>query len=140
MVFDSLWKSFNLRFNGILESLRKHRDLIDQEANAIHIAESKALRNMQFDHIRQWRADHALDIDEKERERLSSYIRETVAWLGASEDQEDHYIKHSKACDGSNGHWVLQNPSIVSWLDQSRENPVVWLHGKPGAGQSNIYP
>lgn len=24
LVFDSLWKSFNLRFNGILESLRKH--------------------------------------------------------------------------------------------------------------------
>lgn len=138
MVFDSLWKSFNLRFNGILESLRKHRDLIDQEANAISIAEAKAWRNIQLDQIRQWRAERTHDIDKKERERLASHTRETVAWFGASEDQEDHYTRISKACDGTEGHWALKEPSIVSWLDQTRDNPVMWLNGKPGAGKSVI--
>ena len=130
-----MWKSFNLRFNGILESLRKHRDLIDQEAKAISIAEAKAYRDMRLDQIRQWRVERGDYIDNKERERLASHTREAVAWLGAIEDQEDHYIRYSRACEGKDDHWVLGTPSIVSWLDQSRDNLVMWLNGKPGAGE-----
>lgn len=136
LVFDSLWKSFDLRFNGILENLRKHRDLIDQEANAISIAEAKTWRNVQLDQIRQWRAERVHDTDKKERERLASYTREAVAWFGAGEDQEDHCNKYSRACDAKNGHWALNEPSIVSWMGQSRDNSVMWLNGKPGAGES----
>ena len=137
IVFDSLWKTFNLRFQGILENLKKHRDLIDTEANAINIAEAKAWRKTQMDHIKQWRADRAYEIDKIERERLASQTREAVAWIGASEGQEDIFAKFSKACDGSQGHWILKDSTIVSWLGQGgRDESVIWLNGKPGAGKS----
>ena len=137
IVFDSLWKTFNLRFQGILENLRKHRDLIDAEANAINIAEAKILRNTQMDHFRRWRADQAYEIEKIERERLASQIRETVAWLGANEGQEDMFAKFSKACDASDSHWFLKDSSIISWLGRhGRDDSVIWLNGKPGAGQS----
>ena len=139
-MFDSLWKTFNLRFQGILENLRKHRDLIDAEANAISIAEAKALRGTQLEHIRQWRVDRAYEIDKAERERLASQTREAVAWFGANEGQEDMFGKFSKACDGSNGHWILKEPIVVSWLGQSgRDDSVIWLNGKPGAGESRLF-
>ena len=90
---------------------------------------------MQLDEIRQWRAERTHDVENKERKRLASYVREAVAWFGASEDQDEHYIRYSRACSVVDGHWALEEPSIVSWLDQSRENPVIWLNGKPGAGE-----
>ncbi|KAG8532913.1 uncharacterized protein KY384_002791 [Bacidia gigantensis] len=89
MVFGSLWKTFNFRFLGILENLRKHRNLIDSEANAINIAESRAFRTSQLDIISSWRAQRADEIDKEERNRLNTHIRETMAWLGATEIPED---------------------------------------------------
>ena len=136
-MFDSLWKTFNLRFQGILENLKKHRDLIDAEANAINIAEAKAWRRTQLNYIRQWRIDRAYEIDKTEQERLASQTKEAVAWIGASEGQEDILAKLSKACDSSHGHWILKEPIAVSWLGQdARDEPVIWLNGKPGAGKS----
>ena len=136
-MFDSLWKTFNLRFQGILENLRKHRDLIDAEANAISIVEARAWRSTQMDHIRQWRANRAYEIDKIERERMTSQMREAVAWFGADEGQEDIFAKFSKACDDSADHWIFKESSIISWLGQgSRDESVIWLNGKPGAGES----
>lgn len=116
MVFDSLWKTFNLRFQGILESLRKHRDLIDQEANAINIAESKSWRNEQLNQINRWRAERSEEIDKAERERLAMQMKEAVAWLGASEEQEDMLTKLSRLCDDTDSHWALKEHTIASWL------------------------
>ena len=138
-MFDSLWKTFNLRFQGILENLRKHRDLIDAEANAINIAEAKVLRSTQLDQFRRWRADQTYEIEKVERERLASQIREVVAWLGANEGQEDTFAKFSKACDASDSHWFLKESFILSWLGQGgHDDSVIWLNGKPGAGQSAL--
>ena len=126
-----------MRFQGILESLRKHRDLIDAEANAIGLAEAKAWRGTQLDHIRQWRTERAFDIETMERERMASQTRAAITWFGANEGQENIYAKISRACDGSDNHWILKEPTIVSWLDQgARDHSVIWLNGKPGAGES----
>ena len=132
-----MWKTFDLRFQGILESLRKHRDLVDAEANAINIAEAKAWRSTQMDHIRQWRADHAYDIDKLKRERLATQTKKAMAWFGANEGQEDIFAKFSSACDAFDDHWILKDSIVVSWLGQGgRDHPVIWLNGKPGAGES----
>lgn len=138
-MFDSLWKTFNLRFQGILENLRKHRDLIDAEANATSIVEAKAWRSTQLDLIRRLRVDRANEIDKAERERLASQTREAVAWFGANEGQEDIFAKISDACGSSDGHWIFKESVIRSWLGQGgRDDSVIWLNGKPGAGESRL--
>jgi len=109
MGFDSLWKSFNLRFQDIL---RKHRDLIDQEANAMNITECKAWRHEQLDHIRQWRVERADDLDRAERERLAMQTREAVAWFGANEEQEDVLAKLVKVSEPNAAHWALEEPTM----------------------------
>ena len=135
-VFDSLWKTFNPRFQGILENLRKHRDLIDQEANALNIAEAKAWRTKQLEQIRQWRVERAEDLERVEHERIVSQTREAVAWFGEAQDQEDLLLKLSRACDGNHDHWILKEPTIMSWLEPAQTHAFVWLNGKPGAGES----
>ena len=136
-MFDSLWKTFHLRFQGILDSLRKHRDLIDAEANAIGLAEAKEWRRAQLDYIRQWRADRDYDIDSTERARLATQTRDAIAWFSANEGQDNIFAKISRACDGSDDHWILKEPTVEAWLGQgARDQSVIWLNGKPGAGES----
>ena len=124
-----------MRFEFILESLRKHRDLIDQEANAIDIVEAKAWRSKQLEEVQRRRMERAEDLDRMEGERLSRQIREAVAWLGANEEQEDTLAKLLRVHDGKDSHWSLMTPTIVSWIEQGRENSYIWLNGKPGAGE-----
>ncbi len=115
--------------------MRKHRDLIDQEASTISIVEAKIWRGRQLEQIRQWRAERAKDLDRAEYVRLTTQIREAVVWLGAAQDQEDNLARLVRACDSSDGHWALREPMILSWLEQSRNSQFLWLHGKPGAGK-----
>ena len=131
-----MWKTFNLRFNAILENLRKHRDLIDQEANALNIAESKSWRDEQLSQIREWRIERNEQIERVEKERLVTQVRGAVAWLGASEDQEDLLSKLSRKCEINEAHWILKESTVTSWLDKTGDSNVLWLNGKPGAGAS----
>ena len=135
IVFDSLWKTFDSRFQAILQSLRKHRDLIDQEASTTSIVEAKVWRSQQLDQIRQWRAERAKVLDQVDRERLNVQIREAVVWFGAAQEQEDILARILRAYEGTDDHWALREPMIVSWLEQSRDHQFLWLHGKPGAGE-----
>ena len=124
-----------MRFEFILESLRKHRDLVDQEANAIDIVEAKAWRSKQLEEVQRRRVERAEDLDRTEREGLARQVREAVAWLGANEEQEDTLAKLLRAHDSMVSHWSLATPTILSWIEQGRENLFLWLNGKPGAGE-----
>ena len=43
-----MWKDFGARFASILQSLAKHRDLVDREAASIELLEARAWR-IQFE-------------------------------------------------------------------------------------------
>ena len=126
-----------MRFQAILDSLRKHRDLIDQEANIINIVEAKAWRSERLEHIRQWRDERAAKLDREEQERIGAQVREAAAWLDTSVEQDDILAKHLRVRADAEPHWILKEPKIVSWLGQARDYPFLWLNGKIGGGKSN---
>ena len=134
--FESFWKTFDSRFQGILQSLRRHRDLVDREAEVLNITEAKAWRAAQTELLRQWRLEHTQQIEKNEKIRLDSNIRETVAWLSPPDGQEDLLTKFSRRCHSRENHWILKNHHVKSWLKDGRESPTIWLNGKPGAGKS----
>ena len=135
IIFESLWRTFNSRFEFILESLRKLRDLVDQEVNAIDIVEAKAWRSKQLEEVRRQHVERAEDLDRMERYRLARQVREAAAWLGANEEQECTLKKLLRADDGMFSHWSLATPTILSWIEQGLDNMFLWLNGKPGAGE-----
>ena len=118
-----------------MESLRKHRDLIDQEVNATNIVEAKAWRVKQLEEVQRRRLERAEDLDRMERERLARQVREAAAWLGANEEQENTLAKLLRSHDSVDSHWALGTPTILSWIEQGRENLFLWINGKPGAGE-----
>ena len=133
IMFESLWRTFRSRFETILESLRRHRDLIDREAAAIDITQAKEWRTQQMREIRQWRTERAEHLDKLEKDRLASQVREAIAWFGARDEQDDEFNRVSDACTSK--HWALDDPKVLLWLEQSRYNTTLWLNGKPGAGR-----
>ena len=137
ILFNSFWKSFNLRFQMIVERLRKHRDLIDQEAHAADIVESKVWRTRQIEEMRQWRTERDEYISKVEKDRLNDQVREAATWLCASEEQEDILLRVSSGCESS--HWALSHPQIMSWLGRSGNHQILWLNGNPGAGETLQY-
>lgn len=136
IMFDSLWRAFSSRFETILESLRRHQDLIDREAAAIDITQAKEWRAQQMKEIRQWRTERAEHLDKSEKDRLAACLRDAVAWFGARDEQENELSRLSEACTSK--HWALEDPKVLLWLDQSRHNSILWLNGKPGAGKPPV--
>ena len=114
--------------------MQRHRDLIDAEANAINIADARGFRTEQMEHSKRWRMDRVVEVDRRERRYIDSCKREAFAWLGATEPDADILFRLLRSC--SHVHWALAEPTITSWLDNGRDNPRVWVNGKPGAGES----
>ncbi|CAD6567874.1 MAG: hypothetical protein ASARMPRED_001173 [Alectoria sarmentosa] len=136
MVFDSLWKTFDVRFQAILQSLRKHRDLIDQEAHTISIVEAKVWRGQQLEQIRQWRAERAEDLDKAERERLAAQTREAVVWFGAGQEQEDIFARVLGACDSKS----VICAKVIEYVQDATDSVVIFYfcsHHQSSQSQAN---
>ena len=127
LVFDSLWKSFERRFDGILQSLSRHRDLVDREAISFDIIQAKS-----------WRRQMQGDLQEREKERTAAQFRDAVTWLAVYDedrgreeelDRRLHKLRTPGTCE-----WVLRHPKIIRWASDTVEQPVLWLYGKPGSG------
>ncbi|KAH0541368.1 hypothetical protein FGG08_004132 [Glutinoglossum americanum] len=124
--FKTLWAGFDLRFEGILDSLARHSELVDKEANSIDIAEAK-----------EWRSKLLEDTIRKEQERSVTQLRAALSWLevkdGEQIEQEDeldrqYSLHHAHSCD-----WIQKNSKARSWMRLGEDELVLWLNGKPGA-------
>lgn len=128
-MFDASWRSFASRFNVILQSLARNRDLVDKEANSFDILESKAFRHRLYE-----------DIARREAETRDWQLRDTLAWLdlqGQDREQEELLERRSKARLDGTCEWILRNPKISTWLDEQDRRLFVWLRGKPGSGKQH---
>jgi len=124
VVFDSLWKDFDSRFSGILESLSRHRDLVDREASSINIAEARSARI---------RAEE--DIMRREKERQAYRLQDSISWLAVSDDNlEDELDRLLRRRQPGTCKWFIDNPQISSWISDCKRDPIIWLKGIPGAG------
>lgn len=125
-MFNSLWKDFDARFNSILESLARHTELVDKEALSISIVEARS-----------WRRQADLDLQKRELDRQAVQFKDAVAWLAVeSRTQEDDLDRLSRRRGPGTCDWILQVPRFTSWLSNANDEPVLWLKGIPGAGNS----
>jgi hypothetical protein len=105
--FGSMWANFESRFDSILRSLADHSELVDKEAAAANISDA-VTRHKQDS--QKW--------EQQEREWETLKIRTTLSWLGTSDDLPA--VNHDKT---------------QLWLGDGAENALLWLYGKPGAGE-----
>jgi len=127
LLIDSLWKSFELRFESILGRLRQHRDLIDREAISFDIVESSISRK---------RIEE--DIEKRERERETTQLQATLGWLCVEDHlQEDDLARLSQRRYPDTCDWVMNVAQFKAWVVEQAKQPILWLWGIPGSGKLN---
>ncbi|KAL7916576.1 chromatin remodelling complex Rsc7/Swp82 subunit domain-containing protein [Trichoderma velutinum] len=137
LIFLTSWGRFQRRFDNILDDMRRHETLIDREANARNIAESKEMRQ----DIRRWREESLEQVSKLDGEAATKQYQSIVSWLNMDESDQLAIFeststegrKHPGTCS-----WVLKNRKISSWLQSKLDTPVLWLQGTPGSGKSVI--
>ena len=122
--FDSLWKSFEIRFDGILAKLSRHREMLTKEAIAIDIVEA-----------RRWRAQALDDLEIREKRRVDIHMHDTIAWLNVQQEHQDDELdrllskRQPGTCD-----WVFRHTEFLTWQNDAHADPILWVKGIPGAG------
>lgn len=121
--FMTTWANFDVRFDAILASMARHSDLITRGATT--------------NDIKQWRHKMDTEVTAKEKDRLYRQRSSVISWLGLEQpSQDDECERLLRDCIEDSCDWILKNQTIQSWLQIDTNVPVVWLHGKPGAGRS----
>jgi hypothetical protein len=124
-LFNSSWKGFDTRFKVILNSLAKHSELVDKEANSFDIVEAK-----------EWRTRWLDEISKKEKARVASQFQDVLSWLEvSSSEQEDKIDDLSNRSHSGSCNWILNNQKTRLWMRKGPEQPIMWLKGKPGSGK-----
>jgi archaellum biogenesis ATPase FlaH len=134
-MFVTSWGRFERKFNNILEDLNRHGSLIDQEANAVNIAEAKKMR----EDIRTWREESQSQLSSEETEQGAKQFEAIASWLKINESDQltifdsisSEVTEYQETCG-----WILQNPKVSSWFQNKPDTPALWLQGSAGTGKS----
>jgi hypothetical protein len=124
MLFSSSWKIFETQFRCILDSLGRHKDLIESEKGTLAVFEAQRVRELAEAHFK--------EISELEkRKQLTALIEK----LNAPDYNLDHYVASEQRRRSQSGTWVLQNIHFRKWSEMdAKSNPLLYIHGIPGAG------
>jgi hypothetical protein len=134
-MFLTSWGRFQRRFNSIIEDLYRHGALIDQEADARHIAKSLE----QWQDIQTWREDSLEMLARQENDQASKQYSYIASWLKVDDSEQlaihdlasSEGVKYPGTCS-----WALKNQRLVTWLREDTNSSICWLQGIPGTGKT----
>ncbi|PHH86849.1 hypothetical protein CDD83_9674 [Cordyceps sp. RAO-2017] len=82
--FMTSWGRFQRRFDGIIDDLKAHEDLVDKTANAVGHAESQKLR----DNVEALRQESLGKVAKEEEERTAMQYLAIVGWLKMDDSEQ----------------------------------------------------
>lgn len=125
-LFHSTWKTFQTKFNQLLESIRDHVTLIERQASLIEIEANQEARKVQEAYFSK--------MEESGHKQQILAIVEKVSPVPIEADQDKAAANWLK--EQSFGLWLLENIKMKAWLDVTNaEANLLWLKGIPGAGE-----
>ena len=127
-LFHSSWKTFRTQFQYILNSLSRHKTLIETQASLADYEQSKLARVAAKNSFE--------EIAEAERKRQSLAVTDKIRSPNPRIDQDK--AKEARQEYPESGKWILRNASLRDWMDLECPNvPLLWVNGIPGAGTSS---
>lgn len=136
------WGRFERRFDGLIDDLRSHGDLVDRTANTVNVSESQKMRGewrKMREEVSTLRRETLERAAKDEDERTSNQYIAIVGWLKMDDSEQAKLFesvttepqKYAGTCD-----WILRQDKIVAWMRCSQESAFLVLHGNPGTGKS----
>jgi regulator of extracellular matrix RemA (YlzA/DUF370 family) len=133
----SLWKDFRAGFQGIINTIEKHRNFIDKEANSINMVEDRATRTRILDDIIERQRQAVVILDSNDIQKQLVQLQSSTSWLAVDDKkQEAERSRRSTMKHSGTFEWIGQVPEMKAWLKNEGSEPTLWLNGKPGAGIS----
>ena len=118
------------RFQTILENLRRHKNLVETQANLAHFEAAQVARAAAENNMR------CLEQTMIKQQLLS--VRDWLCSAKVFNDQDRYASVRSQQANF--GNWLLSHRRMVAWLDSASNSvPLLWLHGIPGAGLSSFH-
>jgi hypothetical protein len=122
-----MWKDFNTKFEGILKSLRRHKELVESRASLT-----------QYHIYREDMTDIKAKVEKLVDEERENKIKSVKDWLNedpSPESDHDAYRLVKGEYPGT-GDWIAESEAIKHWLDADvPSTPLLWMTGIPGAGE-----
>lgn len=126
--FSSAWGRFERHFGALITNITKMSDLIDKQATTYHILE-----------VKEWRQKSIEDSVALETRRATEQLQAVLNWLGTEVQTQKDKLDwlNARSHEGTSA-WIARNTKFRSWLQRGRGSPLLWIHGKPGSGQSFV--
>jgi len=134
MIFHATWKTFRSDFDHILQNIKRHNDLIKNQANLIHFG--KTQEAFEKAHEERSKAEEERR-SRRETENRRRYLA-VLEWLSPAPYEQDleRYSSVRAACPGT-GRWLLDDDRFKFWFDPDYcSTRLLWISGKPGAGKT----
>jgi hypothetical protein len=139
LIFLSLWKDFRARFQGIINTIERHRDLIDKEASSIDMFEDRAARVRMLEDITERQRQTTAILESNDIQKRLIQLQSATSWLAVDDKkQEAERIRRSTMRHAGTFGWIVQVSEMISWLKDEDSDPTLWLNGKPGAGMTPL--
>ncbi|KAK1978317.1 hypothetical protein LZ30DRAFT_729264 [Colletotrichum cereale] len=137
--FSTSWNRFRRRFDHIIKELDHQADLVDREASSHSITAVESIRQ----DLQQWRTTRLEKLAEDEKQSTLRQFQSVMSWLKADSvisEQENiiDAITEEPRKYPSTSSWIMKSSSLVHWLQDRPERPIIWLQGKAGSGKSVI--
>lgn len=121
-LFTAFWRTFETRFRCILDSLARHKDLIESEKLTVALVEAQRAREIAGSHL-----EAMQDIESKKQ------LTTVLDRLEAPDYQIDHYAASEQRRRSHSGKWIFRHKAFLEWAD-THGNPLLYINGIPGAG------
>lgn len=141
-VFHSTWKTFKSRFGSILNSLKRHRELlVDEKLNAV-LLETQDMHDgleRQIQSLVRDASDAKSRQLEKSRVDNDEHRRRQLQILSDKLNAPNYLSDHENAAEirrsSPSGDWILDDPTFKHWLAPDADQvQSIYLHAIPGAG------
>ncbi|KAF6808568.1 zinc finger protein [Colletotrichum musicola] len=138
-LFSTSWNRFRRRFDHVIKDLDHQAELLDREAASYSITAVESIRQ----DFRQWHTTNLEKLAEDEKQSTLRQFQSVMSWLKADSviSEQENIIdaiteEPRKYSNGSS--WILKSSSLLNWLQDRPESPIIWLRGKAGSGKSVI--
>ncbi|QGI98438.1 hypothetical protein CEK26_011507 [Fusarium fujikuroi] len=139
LLFLTSWGRFQRRFEGIIQDLKAHENLVDKMAAATNIAESKDWRKDMRQKLEAWRQQQLDKIAKEETEEVTRQYLAITSYLKVDDSINakifDAIASEAVESAGTSS-WILKQPEILAWLRCQPSSTFILLHGRPGSGKS----
>ncbi|KAI0376818.1 hypothetical protein F5Y04DRAFT_285493 [Hypomontagnella monticulosa] len=147
--FSYAWPTFKTRFRPILDSLKRHRDLLSDEKLSVIIEEVQESRKTTEGRLESLSSEikeklselreHLREKDLEQQGSLKKLKDQLVTKLNPPDWEADQHDASKQRYAPSSGDWIFGDVRYKEWLQgTTQEHNVLYINGIPGSGKTTL--